>query len=279
MPTPITLGYSPCPNDTFIFHALVNGLLETGGLVFKETLADVETLNLMARRAELDVTKLSAAAYGSLRDEYCLLRSGGAMGWGCGPMVVTRQRMTMDMLADKPIAVPGMGTTATLLLLLHSPHMREHLVAMPFNEIMPAVTSGKVAAGVIIHEGRFTYQSHGLHMVVDLGQWWQQTTGGPIPLGLIAARRTLGPERIGEVEALVRKSVEHAMAHPEASRQYIKQHAQELDDSVIAAHIALYVNAFSVDVADEGARALERLYHMAQLRGLMPQSDKGIFCT
>lgn len=273
----LTLGFSPCPNDTFIFYALVNGRLDTGGLAFRERVEDVETLNRLAIEGALDVTKVSCGAFGSLRDGYRLLRSGGALGRGCGPLVVARKACRLEDLRGRPIAVPGLNTTAHLLLRLHDPALGQNVLVMPFHEIMDAVRDGKAEAGLIIHESRFTYPDYGLMEVEDLGKWWEERTGLPIPLGGIVARRSLGKELNGRVEALVRKSVLYGMAHRDEPSGYIKKHSRELEDRVIEAHIALYVNDFSVDMGREGAMAVEALFRMAKERGIMRGSSEPIF--
>jgi 1,4-dihydroxy-6-naphthoate synthase len=274
----LSLGYSPCPNDTFIFHAMVRGRVDTGGLVFQEALEDVETLNRMALQGQLDLTKVSYAACGALRENYCLLRSGGALGRGCGPLVVARDSMGLAELRGRPLAIPGRHTTAFLLLRLADPELGEHAVPMPFHEIMDAVRSGAVDAGLIIHESRFTYPRYGLTQVADLGQWWERETGHPIPLGCIIARRTLGKDLIRGVEGLIRESVLHARAHPTEPAAYIREHAQEMEDDVIQQHISLYVNEWSVDLGDDGVRAVETLFRMAEEREILPPSDRPLLC-
>lgn len=273
----LTIGYSPCPNDTFIFYALVHGKVDTGGLTFREVLDDVETLNLMAAKEELDITKVSFAAFAGLRDSYALLRSGGALGRGCGPLVVAREARDMASLRGKRIAIPGLNTTAFMLLRLLDPELGTHVTAMPFNEIMPAVRDGLVDAGLIIHESRFTYPSFGLNEVEDLGRWWEQETGHPIPLGCIIARRSLGPELAGKVDLLVRESLEYAYARPDEPVKYIKQHSQELENDVIKRHIELYVNDYSLDLGDDGVAAVEALFNMAEDRGLIKPGGKPLF--
>jgi 1,4-dihydroxy-6-naphthoate synthase len=264
----LTLGYSPCPNDTFIFHALVHGAIPADGMRFTERLEDVETLNRLAAAAELDVTKISyGAAPGLLRD-YVLLRSGGALGRGCGPLIVAREPMDRDGLRGKRIAIPGRNTTANLLLRLYAPDA-EPGIEVVYSDIMPAVERGEVDAGLIIHESRFTYPQHGLVKVADLGEWWEQTTGLPIPLGGIMARRALGDDAIRRVDDAIRRSVQHAFAHPDESRPYIRAHAQEMDDAVAQQHIDLYVNDFSVDVEADGERAIRELFRRAADAGLL----------
>ncbi len=272
----LTLGYSPCPNDTFIFYALVHGRVAGEGLEFRETLHDVEVLNQMALGGELDVTKVSCHALGLLRDDYCLLRSGGAVGRGCGPLVVARERMGMDELRGRKIAVPGRLTTACLLMQLYDPSLT-NVSVMAFHEIMGAVRDGRVDAGLVIHEGRFTFAQYGLSRVMDLGQWWEKTTGCPIPLGCIVARRDLGGGLVGRVEGLVRESLLYARRHPDEAWQYIKAHAQELRDDVIGRHIDLYVNDYSVDLGDDGVRAVNALLDMAERRGIIKKSAQPLF--
>ncbi|MCM2265696.1 MAG: 1,4-dihydroxy-6-naphthoate synthase [Desulfuromonadales bacterium] len=272
MTSTLTLGYSPCPNDTFIFHALVHGLVPIAGVTVRERLEDVETLNRLALDGVLDLTKISYHALGHLRDRYALLRSGGALGRGCGPLVIATQPMTMPALRGKRIAIPGELTTANLLLQLYGEGYG-NVLPVPFDRIMPTLRAGEAAAGVIIHESRFTYQTAGFFAVQDLGAWWEAETGLPIPLGGILARRDLGTETIRAVDAAIRASLEHARAHPDAARAYIRAHAQELDDAVTAAHINLYVNDFSRDLGAEGVRAVETLLARAEARGLIPYCD------
>jgi len=265
----LTLGFSPCPNDTFIFDALVHGRVDAGGLHFRERLEDVETLNQLARAGELDVTKVSYGALPGLLDRYVLLRSGGALGRGCGPLVVARRGLTGEELSRARIAIPGRATTGNLLLRLFAPDALEG-VEMVYSRIMPAVASGEVDAGLIIHESRITYPDHGLVKVVDLGEWWEQTTGFPIPLGGIVARRSLGRVQHRMVESAIEASVRHAFAHPEDSRAYVREHAQEMSEQVTRQHIDLYVNQFSVDLGDDGEAAVRELFARARAAGVVP---------
>jgi 1,4-dihydroxy-6-naphthoate synthase len=266
--TRLTLGFSPCPNDTFIFDALVHGRIDTGGLGFTERLEDVETLNRLAGEGVLDVTKVSYGAIPHLLRDYVLLRSGGALGRGCGPLIVARRELTPDELRSARIAIPGRNTTANLLLRLYAPAAAPGIERV-YHEIMPAVASGEVDAGLIIHESRFTYPEHGLVRVADLGEWWEATTGLPIPLGGILARRALGGEAIRALEDGIRRSVEYAYAHPDASRGYIRAHAREMDDAVQQQHIDLYVNRYSVNLGDDGAAAVEALFARARAAGII----------
>lgn len=264
----LSLGFSPCPNDTFIFHALVHGIVRAEGLEFAPRLEDVETLNRLAAEAVLDVTKISYGAIPHLLHDYVLLRSGGALGRGCGPLVVAREPIDPKELATRRIAIPGRNTTANLLLRLFAsdaPASDERV----YSDIMPAVARGEVDAGLIIHESRFTYADHGLVKVVDLGEWWERETGLPIPLGGILARRGLGEATIRAVDKALRHSVEHAFMAPEASRDYVRAHAQEMDDTVMRQHIDLYVNQFSVDLGQEGERAIRELFARARRAGII----------
>ena len=274
----LTLGFSPCPNDTFIFHALVHGLVPLPAVALSVQLADVETLNALALDGALDVAKVSCHALGHLRRDYVLLRSGAALGRGCGPLVVSKRFTSMAELAGGRVAIPGRLTTAALLLQLHGSTFGE-LVVMPFERIMAAVAEGEVDAGVIIHESRFTYVHYGLRQLLDLGQWWEEETGQPIPLGGIVARRSLGHEWIGRFEQALRASVAHAFAHPQDSRSYSKAHAQELADEVIDQHIGLYVNDFSLDLGAEGSAAVHLLLQRAEARGLIPPGESPLFLS
>lgn len=268
----LSLGYSPCPNDTFIFYGLTHGKIPLPQLEFIERLEDVETLNRLAVEGQLDLTKISYHALGHLRQDYTLLRSGGALGRGCGPLLVAKQNCSMASLRGKKIAIPGQLTTANLLLQLYGEGY-DNLLILPFHQIMGAVMSGTVAAGVIIHESRFTYQQHGLQQVLDLGQWWEEDSGCPIPLGGILAKRSLGAGLIKQLDSALRSSVEYAFANPQQPQEYIQQHAQELDAEVIRSHIELYVNNFSIELGDEGLLAVETLFRRAEARGIIPPCD------
>lgn len=276
MNTPLTLGFSPCPNDTFMFYPLVHNLVDTGGLSYRERLEDVETLNQLALKGILDVSKVSYHALGHIRDEYALLRSGSALGRGCGPLLVAGSNLDPSDLRGRTIAVPGRYTTALLLLRLFDPSLTNFIV-MPFNEIMDAVLQGNADAGLIIHESRFTYQGYGLHKLLDLGEWWEGETGLPIPLGGIVARRSLGPETIAAVERALQSGVEYARSHPDQAAHYIGEHAQEMSAEVCAAHIDLYVNDFSRDLGQEGIQAITHLLQRAEQAGIIPHSDMPLF--
>ncbi len=274
---PLTLAYSPCPNDTFIFTPWVEGHLPDAPPVV-ERLDDIETLNRAALAGELDVAKVSFHAYGHLRDRYCLLRSGGALGRGCGPLVVARQSFPEAVLASKTVAIPGRLTTAALLVRLFAPDLKdENVRVMTFDQILAAVRDGEVDAGVIIHESRFTYPRYGLTQVVDLGEWWERETGHAIPLGGIAMRRDLGDDRIRRTERALAASVDYAHAHPDTVWPTVRRHAQEMEDDVMRQHIALYVNDFTRDYGAEGERAIRYLLDTAEQLGVIPHSEKPLF--
>jgi 1,4-dihydroxy-6-naphthoate synthase len=264
----IRLGFSPCPNDTFIFYALANKKIDTRGLDFSFIIDDVETLNQLAMKRTAEVTKVSCHAFAYVADDYRFLRSGGAFGRGCGPLLVERagtrrHKAGAEKSQTQTIAIPGQLTTAFLLLKLYISSASDlstfSFVSMPFHEIMQAVRDGKADAGLIIHESRFTYPDYGLVQVVDLGEWWEKETGLPIPLGGIIAKKSLGEETIDTIQDIIRESVQYAFAHTDEAMPYIKRHAQELSQEVINKHIALYVNDFTIDMGDEGQKALNEL--------------------
>lgn len=273
--TALSLGYSPCPNDTFIFCAMTRGLIRDAPRC-REVLEDIETLNAMALERKLDLTKISFHALGYLRDHYVLLRAGGALGRGCGPLVVSREPLRPDRLKGKKIALPGRLTTAALLLRLFDPTL-DRLIYLPFDEIMPACGRGDVDAGVIIHESRFTFAEYGLSQVIDLGAWWEDETGHPIPLGGILARRDLGGAMHERLDLSIRSSIEYAYAHPGEVRPYIRQHAQEMDDTVMRQHIDLYVNQYSLQYGDDGEAAIHDLFQRAERAGIVPASERALF--
>ena len=257
----LRFGYTPCPNDAFAFHALAHGLVDAP-FVVEPVLYDIEELNRRSAAAELELTKLSFGAAAAAGDRYRLLRSGAALGRGVGPLVVAREPMSLAAAAGGRIAVPGRETTAFLLLRLAAPALGD-IVELRYDEILSAVVSGDVDAGLIIHESRFTYADHGLVRIADLGEWWEGETGLPVPLAGIFARADLDEATVVAAEAAIRASVEYAFAHPEASRDYVREHAQEMSAEVCAAHIALYVNENSIDIGDEGLVAIERLLDLA----------------
>jgi 1,4-dihydroxy-6-naphthoate synthase len=254
----LTFGFSPCPNDTFAFHALVHGLVDAPFRA-RPVLLDIEELNRRAHSGELDLTKLSFGAFPSVTDRYEMLRSGAALGHGCGPLVVARERMSLADAVAGRIAIPGYETTAFLLMRLLAPEPPSEVVELRFDRILEAVAGGTVDAGLIIHESRFTYADHGLVAVADLGELWEGRASLPVPLAAIFACRDLEPGLAAEAERAIRRSVEYAFADPAASRDYVRAHSQELSEEVCRQHIELYVNEFSIDVGDEGLAAIEAL--------------------
>jgi 1,4-dihydroxy-6-naphthoate synthase len=272
----LSLGFSPCPNDTFIFYALVHGKIDAGDLIFREPLLDdVEQLNNWAVAGRLDVTKLSFHALGHVLDEYCVLSAGSALGRGCGPLLVARASRPTSNLSGKRIAIPGKLTTATLLLQMFLAESCE-LVEMRFDRIIDAVCNGEVDAGVIIHESRFTYRERGLVCLQDLGLWWEKSFGLPIPLGCIAARRSLGEETIGRIDRAIRDSVDYAFRYPKRCMSYIRSKSQEMDEEVVRSHIGLYVNDFSRDLGTEGRAAIATFLEKGRNAGALPASDRDI---
>lgn len=272
----IQVGFSSCPNDTFMFHGLMSGQVEVPGVQLRPAIADIEALNLRALghtpARPLPVTKLSTNALAHLCEDYTVLSAGAALGRGCGPLVVRRrddaQLDELAALSGHTIAIPGEFTTAHLLLRSFVGALSVRI--MRFDQIMPAVADGRVDAGLIIHESRFTYPEHGLVELADLGVLWEQATGLPIPLGVICAQRRLGPAMIDTLEQGLRRSIELAMAEPDRSRAWIREHAQELDDEVCRKHIELYVNSFSVELGSEGRAAIDELLARGRASGFLP---------
>ncbi|MCJ2163087.1 MULTISPECIES: 1,4-dihydroxy-6-naphthoate synthase [unclassified Pseudodesulfovibrio] len=253
----LTLGYSPCPNDTFIFHALASGLVDwPGGL--SVTLADVEELNAMAGSGALDVVKVSVAAAAGILDDYVLLRAGGAMGYGVGPILVAGEQRSLESLDGGKVAIPGRRTTANLLfgMCCREAGITVDTVEMVFDQVMPAVEAGAAGAGVVIHEGRFTFGESGLVRILDLGAWWEAYTGLPLPLGAIAVKRSLGEDVARSMNKAIRQSLLAARANPGLGREYVRKHAQEMDEAVIRRHIETFVTDYSLDVGDAGVEAV-----------------------
>jgi 1,4-dihydroxy-6-naphthoate synthase len=254
----LTFGYSPCPNDTFAFHALTHGLIDAP-FTIKPVLLDIEELNRRAHEGAFDLTKLSVGAFAAVGDRYRLLRSGAALGKGVGPLVVARAPMSLEeAIAGGTMAIPGRETTAYRLLRLAAPQLT-NTIELRYDRVLRAVADGDVHAGLIIHESRFTYADHGLHKVIDLGDWWEHETQLPVPLAGICARADLDPALASAAEQAIRASVQYAFDHPEASREYVRAHAQEMSPDVCAQHIALYVNEHSLDIGTEGLAAIDRL--------------------
>ena len=256
----LTLGFSPCPNDTFIFDALVNNKIDTEGLEFEPILADVETLNQWALDGKLDVTKLSFPAFFQSLDHYTLLDAGSALGKGVGPLLIGKQPVTdLSAIADYSIAIPGVHTTANLLLGFALPAAKRK-IPMVFSAIEDAVLAGEADAGVIIHENRFTYSQKGLHKLMDLGEHWEEKMNVPVPLGGIAVSQSLKRSLAFKINNLIRKSLEYAFANYPEIPLYVKQNAQEMDEPVMRQHIDLYVNNYSVTLGPEGKQAIETLF-------------------
>ncbi|KQV24146.1 MULTISPECIES: 1,4-dihydroxy-6-naphthoate synthase [unclassified Kitasatospora] len=274
----LQVAYSPCPNDTFVFHAWAHGLVP-GAEAPEVTFADIDITNGLAERGELDLLKISYGQLPWVLDEYALLPCGGALGRGCGPLVLTRETGEAAGLTGRTVAVPSERSTAYLLFRLWAanavPGGFGKIVVLPFHEIMPAVRDGRVDAGLVIHEARFTYQQYGLHRLADMGEAWEQETGLPIPLGAIVARRSLGRERLDELAATIRSSVRMAWDDPEASRKYVLAHAQEMDPAVADQHIGLYVNEFTADLGEAGYAAVRGLLTRAAAEGLVPAIGPG----
>lgn len=264
----ITFAYSPCPNDTFMFFNVAKGRLRLAGRAIETHLHDVETLNRMALDGVHDVTKLSFHAWLLAADRYELLSVGAALGYGCGPVVVSKRPIEPGELANCRLAVPGELTTAHLLLRLWRPGAGDK-VFVRYDEVMPMVASGEADVGVIIHEGRFTYEAAGLRRIADLGEWWQGETNLPIPLGCIAARKDLGAKTIAEIEGVLRRGIRESFDDPDATAGYVRQYAQEMSPEVLSAHIRTFVNDFSLDLGDAGRAAVEKLREMALAAGVI----------
>jgi 1,4-dihydroxy-6-naphthoate synthase len=254
----LTLGFSPCPNDTFIFDALVNKKIDTEGLDFDVRLEDVETLNQWAMQGQLDISKISYGVLPLVLDRYELLDAGGALGKGVGPLLIARRPISLDDISECSIAIPGQRTTAHLLFSLAFPAAR-HKEFMIFSGIEDAVLTGKVDCGVIIHENRFTYQHKGLTKLLDLGEFWEKETGAPIPLGGIVLRGGQDPVLAVKINTLIRKSLEYAFSHYPDLPDYVRDHAQEMDQQVMRQHIDLYVNNYSLSLGHDGEKAIQTL--------------------
>jgi 1,4-dihydroxy-6-naphthoate synthase len=254
---------------------MAHGKVDMGGVAYDIQMADVEQLNQKARKRTLDVTKLSFAALGNLLDHYGLIRSGAALGRGCGPLIVARPGVGLDALSRSPVAVPGLWTTAAMLLGLYADP--SEMVPMRFDAIMPSLRRGDLDIGVIIHEGRFTYQENGLDCLLDLGDWWEAETGMPIPLGCISARRGLPVATIRQVEETIRNSVVYGLEKRDEAKAYIVRHAQEMAPSVIDRHIDLYVNDYTIELGPEGEAAVETLFSMAREKKLLPEHPSNLF--
>lgn len=279
----LTLGFSPCPNDTFIFDALIHGKIDTEGLSFNVFFDDVETLNQKALRGELDITKLSFHAFAYVAGQYALLDAGSALGFGVGPLLICKKeniRQIENELKTEncqlKIAIPGKYTTANFLLGVAYPQLTDKQ-EMVFSEIEDALLDDKIDLGLIIHENRFTYQSKGLHKVMDLGTYWEEFSGCAIPLGGIVVNRKLPVGIQQKVNRLVRKSVEFAFANPKSGIDFIRQHAQAMDEAVMYQHIELYVNQYSADLGTEGRKAIDTLFDIATKNGIIPPIKENLY--
>ena len=280
----ISLGFSPCPNDTFIFDALIHHKIDTEGLEFEVFFDDVETLNQKALNSTLDITKLSFHAFAHVADRYALLDAGSALGHGVGPMLICKNEDLINnpkLIAENSalrVGVPGELTTANFLLGIAYPNLT-HKEVMVFSEIEDAVLDNKIDMGLIIHENRFTYMDKGLHKIVDLGTFWEELTGCAIPLGGIVVNRKLSRKLQHQVNRLVKKSVQYAFDNPLSSAHFVARHAQEMNEAVMYKHIALYVNKFSVNLGIEGRKAIDTLFEMAFEKGIIPTLPQNIYVT
>ncbi|WP_428327557.1 menaquinone biosynthesis family protein [Mucilaginibacter sp.] len=280
----LTLGFSPCPNDTFIFDAMIHHKIDTEGLDFEVFYDDVETLNQKAMRGQLDITKLSYHAFAYVADKYVLLDAGSALGFGVGPMLICKddpEKLHALLLADgaqPKIGIPGKYTTANFLLGTAFPNATNK-VELVFSDIEDAVLEGRVDIGLIIHENRFTYQDKGLKKIIDLGDYWEKQTGCAIPLGGIVANRSLSLDVQHKINRVIRRSVEFAFADPKSGLEFIRSHAQEMSEEVMYKHIELYVNKYSVDLGAEGKKAIKLLFDTALEKHIIPQIKEDIFLT
>lgn len=279
----LTLGFSPCPNDTFIFDALIHGKIDTEGLSFKVFFDDVETLNQKALRGELDMTKLSFHAFAYVAEQYALLGAGSALGFGVGPLLICKkenaERIENQLKNENPqlkVAIPGKYTTANFLLGVAYPYLTNKQ-EMVFSAIEDALLNDEIDLGLIIHENRFTYEAKGLHKVIDLGAYWEEFSGCAIPLGGIVVNRKLPIEIQAKVNRLVRKSVEFAFANPKSGIEFIREHAQAMEEEVMYKHIALYVNTYSIDLGAEGRKAIDTLFDIATQNKVIPPIGKSLY--
>ena len=276
----LSIGFSPCPNDTFIFDAMIHHKVDTEGLEFDVSYDDVETLNQKAFRAELDITKLSFHAFAYVADKYALLDSGSALGTGVGPLLICKDKKLINdvgnLTPSLKIGIPGKYTTANFLLGIAFPHLINKK-EMLFSDIESAVLSEEIDLGLIIHENRFTYQDKGLHKVIDLGEFWESQTGCAIPLGGIVINRNLDAAIQKKVNRILRKSVEFAFSNPKSGIEFIRQHAQAMSDEVMYKHIELYVNEYSINLGPAGRKAINVLFEMAKQKQLIPALNKDLF--
>jgi 1,4-dihydroxy-6-naphthoate synthase len=273
---PLTLAISPCPNDTYIFDAMVHHKIDTEGLDFELVFADVEQLNQAALKSQYDITKLSYHAYAYVSENYILLRSGSALGNNCGPLLISRKELSRQEINEGKIAIPGKYTTANFLFSLCYPDAI-HKTPLLFSEIENSVLNGTFDAGVIIHENRFTYAEKGLKKIIDLGAYWEETYKIPIPLGGIAVKRSIDKSIQSAVERIIRRSIEFANQHTDSSEDFIQQHAQEMSPTVCKQHIDLYVNDYSINLGTKGELAVNTLFEVAQAHQIIPALTMPIF--
>jgi len=272
----LTLGFSPCPNDTFIFDAMVHGKVDTEGLEFSYCLADIEELNRRAFTGKPDITKISSFAYAFAATDYMILDSGSALGFGNGPLLVSRDKIDTGSLANTRIAIPGKYTTANMLFSIAWPEAANKTVYL-FSEIENVVLSGEADAGLIIHESRFTYQKKGLQKLADLGEFWEGMTGLPVPLGMIVINRRIPEETALAVSRIIQRSVEFAFEDPATSRDFVSENAREMEGEVMRKHIELYVNKFTISLGHEGRKAIAELYRIASDKGIIPAMPERLF--
>ena len=273
-----TLGFSPCPNDCFIFDALIHKKIDTQGIDFEVVMEDVEALNNRAFNQELDITKLSYHAFLYLTNHYALLNSGSALGFNCGPLLVKKATAEIQNLDTASIAIPGRFTTANFLLSIAFPNAKNKKELL-FSEIENAVLLNKVDAGLLIHENRFTYQEKGLEKIIDLGEFWENLIHAPIPLGGIVVKRNIDNSLQKTIDALIKQSVEFAFSNPESCMPFVKQHAQEMSEEVMKKHIALYVNDFSIDLGNTGKNAIQLLFNKAIENNLVQNIEPSIYIS
>lgn len=274
----LTLGFSPCPNDTFIFDALIHHKIDTEGLEFEVCFDDVETLNQKALKGELDITKLSFHAFAYVANQYALLDAGSALGFGVGPLLISKKEFKGDLTQDLKVGIPGKYTTANFLLGIAYSELQNKEILV-FSEIEAALIEEKIDLGLIIHENRFTYHDKGLHKIIDLGDYWEQLTGCAIPLGGIVINRNIDKAIQLKVNRLIRQSVEYAFANPKSCIEFIRQHAQEMEEAVMYKHIELYVNKYSINLGAEGRKAIDTLFNLAQERNLIPAVPHELYAS
>jgi len=272
----LTLGFSPCPNDTFIFDAMIHGKIDTEGLDFQVEMADVEVLNKKAMKGTIDITKLSYHAYAYLTHQYQLLHSGSALGNNCGPLLIAKKTFAYEEISALKIAIPGKYTTANFLLSYAFPKLNNR-IEMLFSDIENAVLAENVDAGLIIHENRFTYMEKGLLKLIDLGEYWETNTGLPIPLGGIVVHRNIPTDIQQKINRVLRRSVAFALQNPGQTLPYVRQYAQEMDDKVMMQHINLYVNDYTVNLGEKGKKAIRHMYQKAAELEIATITNEDIF--